>query len=84
VIDVWYVVSNSIWIAGLVVLLAALSWERWIAGENRTRRQPRLALNLGLILFCAGLAATGRGWWERALWGLLSAVWVARTFQTAK
>ena len=81
-IDLWHVVSNSIWIAGLAMLLAALSWARWI-GENQGRRRPRLALNLGLALFCAGLAATGRGWWERVLWGLLSAVWVARTFQAA-
>ena len=81
-IDVWYVTSNLIWIAGLAMLLAALSWARWI-GENQGRRRPRLALNLGLTLFCAGLAATGRGWWERVLWGLLSAVWVARTFQAA-
>ena len=83
-IDVWYITSNSIWIAGLAVILAALSWARWIDGEDQGRRQPGLALNLGLALFCVGLAATGRGWWERALWGLLSAVWVARAFQTAK
>jgi hypothetical protein len=27
-----------------------------------------------MVLFCAGLAVTGRVWWERVLWGLLAAI----------
>jgi hypothetical protein len=83
VIDVWGVIANSLWILGLAVLLAVLSRAHWIANAegNRIRgelKRPRTqqALDLGLFLFCAGLAATGRTWWERILWGLLAAVWV--------
>jgi hypothetical protein len=83
VIDIWGVTANSLWILGLAVLLAALSWARWIASTERSRlrvvlkRPPvQIALDVGLFLFCAGLAATGRAWWERVLWGLLAAAWV--------
>ena len=78
----WTVVSHALWISGLVVLLAAFSWQRWAAGEGRETKRPGLALNLGLILVCAGLAATGRAWWERILWvGVAAArlVWVVRS-----
>lgn len=82
-IDVWGVIANSLWILGLAVLLAVLSWTHWVASTegNRIRdalKRPRIqqALDLGLFLFCAGLAATGRTWWERILWGLLAAVWI--------
>ena len=78
----WTVVSHALWIAGLAVLLAAFSWRRWAAGEGRETRRSGLALNLGLILVCGGLAATGRGWWERIVWGLLALsrlVWVVRS-----
>jgi hypothetical protein len=82
VIDVWSVVSSGLWIAGLAVLLAVLSWAHWIAAGQQTRMRvvlaharPRQVLHLGLALLCAGLAATGRAWWERVLWGLLTGIW---------
>ncbi|MBN1978299.1 MAG: hypothetical protein JW918_12960 [Anaerolineae bacterium] len=82
-IDVWGVIANSLWILGLAVLLAVLSWAHWTASTegNRLRdelKRPRTqqALGLGLLLFCAGLAATGHTWWERILWGLLAAAWI--------
>ena len=84
-IDVWGVAANSLWVLGLSTLLAALSWASWAAGEEKVRFRAVLArpgmqrvLDLGLFLFCAGLAATGRAWWERALWGLLAAAWVVQ------
>lgn len=86
-IDVWGVVANGVWIVGLAVLLAALSWASWVAsvegGRFRTvlgRPGIQRALGLGLVLFCAGLAATGRTWWERALWGGLSALFAAQAW----
>jgi hypothetical protein len=79
-IDLWYVASNSLWIAGLSLLLAAISWASWRASAGKTRiaaalTQPgaRRAWAFGIALFCAGMAVTGRVWWEQGLWGTLAA-----------
>jgi len=82
-IEVWGILSNSLWLLGLAVLLAGLSWAGWVGQTARLRLRAVLGqppiqrtLNLGLALFCAGLAASSRTWWERVLWGLLAAAWV--------
>jgi hypothetical protein len=87
VIDVWEMVANSVWILGLAVLLAAFSWASWTASAegNRFRtalRRPGIqrVLSLGLMLFCAGLAATGHAWWERTLWGLLTVIFAVQAW----
>jgi len=87
VIDIWGVVANSLWILGLATLLAALSWANWVASVEKARFRTVLArsgihraLNLGVFLVCAGLAATGQRWWERVLWGLLAGAWLARAW----
>jgi len=79
----WGIAVNGLWILGLAVLLAVLSWANWAAGTQRIRFRAVLGrpnvqqrLVLGLFLLCMGLAATGRAWWERALWGFLAAVFV--------
>jgi hypothetical protein len=84
VIDLWFVASNSLWIAGLSLLLATISWASWAAsvegarmGTLLARRGARRAWSLGLALFSSGLAATGRAWWERALWGALAIAFLA-------
>jgi hypothetical protein len=81
-IDVWSVAANGLWVVGLSILLAALSWTAWAAtaGGDRLRivivRSPiRLCIDVGFLLFCSGLAATARTWWERLLWGGLTAAW---------
>jgi hypothetical protein len=62
--------------------LAALSWSSWAASEEKVRfkvvlQRPgvRRAIDVGLLLFFAGLAATARTWWERILWGVLAVAW---------
>jgi hypothetical protein len=87
VIDIWGVAANSLWVLGLAILLAALSWARWIAQTEGKRlravlKRPstQVALDVGLFVFCVGLAATGRTWWERGLWGLLAAAWVVQAW----
>ncbi len=84
-IDVWSVLTNSLWILGLAILLAVLSWAHWGASLEgvrfRTalgRPEARRVVDLGLVLFCAGLAASNRTWWERILWGLLGVVWLVQ------
>lgn len=83
-IDLRTVVAGTLWVTGLAVVLAALSWANWEAktGGERLRaalERPaiRRAIDGGLALFCTGLAVGAGRWWERALWGLLAAVWVA-------
>jgi hypothetical protein len=66
----WFsVVANSFWIVGLAVILAALSYYYWLAGNyGRPLRQElgsppfQTALILGLFLVGVGLALTGQGW----------------------
>jgi hypothetical protein len=78
-IDGWLVLSNSFWIAGLSLLLATISWASWAASLEDIRFWTFLARpgvrrvwSLALVLFCAGMAATGRAWWEHVLWSVLA------------
>lgn len=86
-IDLPSIAANSLWILGLAVVLAALSWANWEAKTARGRLRQALAtpsigraLDFGLALFCAGLAGVARPGWERALWGALAVLWLARMF----
>lgn len=90
-IDVFSLAANALWILGLAVLLAVLSWARLAARSEQVRfrqvlaRPPiQLGLDLGLLLFCAGLAATGRTWWERVLWSLLAGGWTVHAWLTGR
>jgi len=81
-IDLWKVLASGLWILGLAVILAGLSWAHWIAATAGIRlgaalRRPDVqrVLDVGLALFCVGLAATGRARWEQVLWGALAVAW---------
>jgi hypothetical protein len=74
---------NALWIAGLAVGLATLSYTSWEASvykekfSARLRRSaPQAALSLAGVLFCLGLAGTSQRWWEMGLWLLLGAGFV--------
>lgn len=80
-IDWFGVFYNALWIFGLAVALAAVSYADW----RRRLSQPRLSLrqalaqpafqaawSLGLLLFCAGLALSGGPWWQTAAWAALA------------
>jgi hypothetical protein len=86
-IDFWGVLFNFLWILGLAVILAVLSYASYEAAiATRIAKQRlrdkldefayALALDVGLVLFCAGLAATEDRWWARLLWIGLGIVWI--------
>ena len=82
-IDWWGVFRNSLWISGLAVILAALSYADWWAKERKIRFREALsapslrgALSAGLFLFCVGLSLCSSRWWERGLW-VAFALWFA-------
>jgi hypothetical protein len=71
--------ANSLWIFGLALALAVLSYASWQSSlVHGSMRQyvglPRTQalLNLAGILFSAGLAATSQRWWEIGLWLLIA------------
>lgn len=81
-IDVWGVMSNSLWVIGLAVLLAIWSWARYAAYEANVKtrvilsqRKYVVALDAGLLLFVAGMAATEDRLWAQVVWGVLG-LWV--------
>ena len=82
-IDVWWAVSNGVWVVGLATALAALSWSSWKAERTGQRWRAvlwgasflRLGLDIGLVLFYAGLALAARSWAESGLWSVLTVVW---------
>jgi len=77
-IDWAYVGLSALWIGGLSLGLALVSIASTIASRRRQRlgqvlakTRLRLALDMSLLLFCAGLAGLAAFWWERLLWALL-------------
>lgn len=73
-IDWWSVISNSFWILGLAVLLAAFSYSYWVAGQEETTLRQQLekpvflrVFAIALVLVGVGLAGTSQTIWETAL-----------------
>jgi len=83
----WFnLAANAFWIIGYALGLAAISYTNWEAAMRGERlrvslRQPRIqvAIHLAGVLFCLGLAATGRTW-EQAPWGLLAVAWAVQVW----
>ncbi len=79
-IDWGYVVTNSLWILGLSMILAAFSYHDWLARESKQSRRDllqrpswRLPFSTGMLLFCLGLGLGREAtWWEQSLWGVLA------------
>ena len=85
----WYgVFHNALWVLGLAVALASLSYSDW----RRRTSEPRISLraivgdpgfqmafSVGMVLFCAGIALGGAVWWQTLGWALLALafVWLA-------
>jgi hypothetical protein len=85
------VITNAVWLLGLSVVLAALSYADWSA--HRAGRRFRAVAGQpvfhalvwsGLTLFCAGVALAGGRWWERVLWGALAVMAAVDVWQSAR
>ncbi len=73
-IDWFALVSNSFWILGLSIILAALSFSVWSAGESGQRLPQTLVQPAFTLWGWSGLALTADLSWESALWGLFTAI----------
>jgi hypothetical protein len=75
-IDWYFVFSNSLWIFGLSVVLAAFSYHHWLAGERGRRLRQQFREPGWILPFAAGMFLTSVGlgmlesarWWERIIW----------------
>ena len=66
---------NSLWIFGLSLILAAFSYQHWLAGLQGRKVRDQLRQGsfpmwgwTGLALVTAGLAGTSESTWETVLW----------------
>ena len=76
--EVWIVLKNGLWILGLAILLATWSYARYAAYETRIKTRDKLnelsyalTLDLGMLLFVGGMAATESRIWAMILWSLI-------------
>ena len=73
-----YILLSTLWITGLSLELAVLSMAYDNAAVDKqpfrsvlSRPGCRLALDLGMLLFCGGLAGLSPTWWQLLIWSLL-------------
>lgn len=85
-IDLWNVLTHTLWIVGIAIALAALSYTDWInSREDRGSvstlkhivREP--VFLLGLAIACLGAGLSVAIWWRRVIWFLLGAGLVIST-----
>lgn len=76
--EVWIILKNGLWILGLSVLLATWSYARYAAYEAGIKTRKKLSelkyaltVDLGVLLFIGGMAATETRDWARILWVVL-------------
>lgn len=88
----WRLVAfSALWLLGLAVALASLSFANYRRSEARVSlaavlRQPgyRGALNTGLVVFCLGVAGSARAVWEALLWLGLAAAFAWQSWRSAR
>ena len=88
----WYSVGfGALWILGLGLVVAALSFANYLAGQHKWRFKQalempacRIMLHLGLVFFCLGWAGGVSAVWERLLWAVLALIFVVQAWQARK
>ena len=73
--------TGSLWIAGLAIICAALSYAHWRARHTGERlrkivgiRSYQVILNLGAAMVGMSLLLSARSLWERVVWAVLTTV----------
>ncbi len=85
------VVLNSFWIIGLALILAALSYHRYLAiiwkrslREQLGQASFQLVFLAGAALVGLGLAGTAAALWETIVWAILTAVAILEAIRVWK
>ena len=91
VIDWAAVGRGALWITGLAVVLATLSYMDWWRVHRRWRwrrvwNTPHFLtpFSLGMFLFSIGLALSSRRWWEIGAWVVLAILFLVQTWIYAR
>ena len=88
----WRLVGfSALWVAGLGLDLAALSWADFEATRLHVRLRERLgrprcqvAVNVGLLLFCLGLTGSAGAAWEQIVWIGLAALFAYQAWRARR
>lgn len=90
-IDWAMVGANTLWILGLALGLATLSyasWDAWASHETFRQRLgkpvPQGVLALAGFLFCLGLAATTKVIWQVGVWLVLAVLFLWQTWSALR
>lgn len=82
---------GALWITGLSLILASLSYAEFAAStsglrfrEVYRRRGYQVAFNAGLFLVCMGLIGSARAIWEQVVWALLALAFAFYAFQALR
>ena len=88
----WVVVGfSALWILGLALVVAALSFANYQAGQQKRRFRQALGMpvcqimiDLGLVFFCLGWVGGVSATWERIVWAVLALMFALQTWQARK
>ena len=88
----WVVVGfGALWILGLGLVVATLSFANYLASQQKRRfgqalEMPacRIMIDLGLVFFCLGWTGSVSGTWGRIVWAVLALIFAVRTWQARK
>ena len=88
----WYSVGfSALWILGLGLMVATLSFTYYQAGQQKQRfRQAleiptcRIMIGMGLVFFTLGWTGSVSSTWERIVWAVLALLFMVLTWQATK
>lgn len=90
-VDWYFMVFNALWIIGLSLLIAVLSYASYFATQQKKQFKQALEIHacrniglLGLVIFCIGLAGGVSAIWERIAWAALAIIFAYQACQAGK